>query len=236
MWICGGHRLARGGNDGRTPHRRHSPPRRCQRSDVRVERDNRHGHASAAHCRRRAWHAAAAFLRRGTGGRLQRRDLQLHRAARAARSDGRAVPDAIGHGSAGECAGGVGLSRARKVQRHVRLRCAATRHRRIPGGARSVRREAALRDAIGDGLSVLLGNEAAARHGRNRRRDVAAAGLHAVAQDVRALPVGGCPAPRSVRRQRHEDARSHSGRSRASQAAGRSAGRGLVFGRHRFRP
>ena len=63
------------------------------------------------------------------------------------------VQDRIRHRSAGQCAAGLGLSRARAAQRHVCLRRARSGDRRIPGRARSVRRQAALCHAVGDRAS-----------------------------------------------------------------------------------
>ena len=112
----------------------------------------------------------------------------------------RRVQDRIRHRGAGQRAAGLGLSRAGARGRHVCLRRARHPERRIPRRPRSFRRQAALCHPVGDRLPVLLGDGAAAEHGRERRRHAAAAGLRALAQDRRPLQLAGLSAPRRAAR------------------------------------
>ena len=96
----------------------------------------------------------------------------------------------------------MGLSRARAPHRHVCLCRARYGERGIPRRARPVRRQAALRHPDPRAAFVLLGDEAAARHGRGGAGHAAAAGLCAVAQELRALQVAGLSARRRAGRAR----------------------------------
>ena len=172
---------------------------------------------------------AAILVRRGTCGFVQRRNLQPSRAASRAERSRRQVRNGIRHRSPRQCAAGLGLSGLGAPHRHVCLCRRRCRDRRIPRRARSVRRQAALCHAVRRRLPVLLGDAAAARHGRGGDVMLLPPGYALSRKNCARFKSPVYPRARCAGRGQCRDAGRAFSRRRCAPSAAGPAGRDAVF-------